>query len=66
MRNQILGDIKMSRSLKSRIMILITILFVILFGIYKYISTVPVLSLSVSTDGRYVISAHAAEDADRQ
>ncbi|WP_109059205.1 hypothetical protein [Aggregatibacter aphrophilus] len=55
----------MSRSLKSRIMILITILFVILFGIYKYISTVPVLSLSVSTDGRYVISAHAAEDADR-
>ena len=55
----------MSRSLKSRIMILITILFVILFGIYKYISTIPVLSLSVSTDGRYVISAHAAEDADR-
>lgn len=55
----------MSRSLKIRIMVLITILFVILFGIYKYISTAPVLSLSVSTDGRYVISAHAAEDVDR-
>lgn len=55
----------MSRSLKIRIIVLTTILFVILFGIYKYISTAPVLSLSVSTDGRYVISAHAAEDADR-
>ena len=55
----------MSRSLKIRVIVLTTILFVILFGIYKYISTAPVLSLSVSTDGRYVISAHAAEDADR-
>lgn len=55
----------MSRSLKIRIIVLTTILFVILFGIYKYISTAPVLSLSVSTDGRYVISAHAAEGADR-
>lgn len=55
----------MSRSLKICIIVLATILSVILFGIYKYISTAPVLSLSVSTDGRYVISAHAAEDADR-
>ena len=55
----------MSRSLKIRVIVLTTILFVLLFGIYKYISTAPVLSLSVSTDGRYVISAHAAEDADR-
>jgi WD-40 repeat, putative len=55
----------MSARLKLRVIVLAVILFVILFAIYKYFSTAPVLSLSVSSDGRYVISAHAAQDADR-
>lgn len=55
----------MITKLKLRVIVLAVILCVILFAIYKYFSTAPVLSLSVSTDGRYVISAHAAEDADR-
>ena len=55
----------MNKSFKVRIIGLIIILLIILFGIYKYFSTDPVLSLSVSSDGRYVISAHASQDADR-
>ena len=55
----------MITKLKLRVIVLAVILCVILFAIYKYFSTAPVLSLSVSTDGRYVISAHATEDADR-
>lgn len=55
----------MNKSFKVRIIGLIIILFIILFGIYKYFSTDPVLSLSVSSDGRYVISAHASQDTDR-
>ena len=41
------------------------LLLVILLILYQWYRTDPVLSLSVSTDGRYVISAHAAQDADR-
>ena len=55
----------MITKLKLRVIVLAVILCVILFAIYKYFSTAPVLSLSVSTDGRYVISAHATEDAYR-
>ena len=46
--------------------VLITVLLLIVIYIfYQYNRTAPIISLSVSTDGRYVISAHAAEDADR-
>ena len=41
------------------------LLLAILLILYQWYRTDPVLSLSVSTDGRYVISAHAAQDADR-
>jgi len=40
------------------------IMIISLFFIF-YPKPVPVLSLSVSSDGRYVISAHAGRDADR-
>ena len=46
--------------------VLITVLLlIVIFIFYQYNRTVPIISLSVSTDGRYVISAHATEDADR-
>ena len=46
--------------------VLITVLLLIaIFIFYQYNRTAPIISLSVSTDGRYVISAHAAQDADR-
>ena len=46
--------------------VLITVLLlIVIFIFYQYNRTAPIISLSVSTDGRYVISAHAAEDADR-
>ena len=46
--------------------VLITILLlIVIFIFYQYNRTAPIISLSVSTDGRYVISAHATEDADR-
>lgn len=46
--------------------VLITILLlIVIFIFYQYNRTAPIISLSVSTDGRYVISAHAAEDSDR-
>ena len=41
------------------------LLLVILLILYQWYRTDPVLSLSISTDGRYVISAHASQDADR-
>ena len=46
--------------------VLITVLLlIVIFIFYQYNRTAPIISLSVSTDGRYVISAHATEDADR-
>ena len=46
--------------------VLITVLLLIVIYIfYQYNRTAPIISLSVSTDGRYVISAHVTEDADR-
>ncbi|WP_109059204.1 hypothetical protein [Aggregatibacter aphrophilus] len=46
--------------------VLITVLLlIVIFIFYQYNRTAPIISLSVSTDGRYVISAHAAQDADR-
>ncbi|WP_109059203.1 WD40 repeat domain-containing protein [Aggregatibacter aphrophilus] len=41
------------------------LLLAILLILYQWYRTDPVLSLSISTDGRYVISAHASQDADR-
>ena len=45
--------------------LIIVLLLIVIFIFYQYNRTAPIISLSVSTDGRYVISAHAAEDADR-
>jgi len=41
------------------------LLLAILLILYQWYRTDSVLSLSISTDGRYVISAHASQDADR-
>ena len=45
--------------------LIIVLLLIVIFIFYQYNRTAPIISLSVSTDGRYVISAHAAQDADR-
>ncbi len=37
-------------------------LFIILFFVYQYQRTGPVISLAVSTDGRYVISIHSTRE----
>ncbi|MDG2917444.1 WD40 repeat domain-containing protein [Bisgaard Taxon 10/6] len=45
---------------------IIVILFLSVLGVvfYQYNRTDPIISLSVSTDGRYVISAHASRKSD--
>ncbi|MDG2961362.1 WD40 repeat domain-containing protein [Bisgaard Taxon 10/6] len=50
-------------SKKWKIISLIIVIISLFFIFYP--KPVPVLSLSVSSDGRYVISAHAGRDADR-
>ena len=45
--------------------VLITVLLlIIIFIFYQYNRTAPIISLSVSTDGRYVVSGHVGRNAD--
>ena len=45
--------------------VLITVLLLIaIFIFYQYNRTAPIISLSVSTDGRYVVSGHVGRNAD--
>ncbi|MDG2940607.1 WD40 repeat domain-containing protein [Bisgaard Taxon 10/6] len=50
---------------KANVIKIIVILFLsaVAFVFYQYNRTDPIISLGVSTDGRYVISAHASRDA---
>ncbi|MDG2940496.1 WD40 repeat domain-containing protein, partial [Bisgaard Taxon 10/6] len=41
---------------------IVVFLFIILFFVYQYHRTGPIISLAVSTDGRYVVSVHSARD----
>ena len=45
--------------------VLITVLLlIVIFIFYQYNRTAPIISLSVSTDGRYVVSGHVGRNAD--
>ena len=45
--------------------VLITVLLLIaIFIFYQYNRTAPIISLSVSTDGRYIVSGHVGRNAD--
>ena len=51
--------------MKSKLTIISFIVATTILLVFFRQHTDPVISLSVSTDGRYVISAHVTEDADR-